>query len=141
MKPFEECYNVFEGYSIDVWHDTTIGGHMRFRNTEFHANTPVTVETFIDTLKTNSLCYVVFNELNTINEYRKCVKRLHKLCPELFVGTLSYEDIINSSEHNTSNYGLTIHKGQIDEMIHLSDVRDRMHHVHDGRKAFSIELN
>ena len=64
MKSFEECYNVCEGSSVDVWHDTTgPGACMRFRNTEFHANKPVTLETFIDKLKTNWLCYVLFDEL------------------------------------------------------------------------------
>lgn len=141
MKPFKECYNVCEGNSIDVWRDTTgPGARMRFRNTEFYANKPVTLETFIDTVKTNWLCYVLFDELDTCEEYRKCIKRLHKLCPELFNGTLSYKDIIDSAKPYVRKYGLIIRKGSIEETIYKSNVVEYMHHACDGRTAYSIRL-
>ena len=141
MKSFEECYNICEGSSVDVWHDTTgPGACMRFRNTEFRANKPVTLETFIDKLKTNWLCYVLFDELNTIEECRKCVKRLHKLCPELFNGTLSYKDIIDSAKPYVWKFGLIVRESSIEETIYKSNIVEYMHHACDGRKAYSIKL-
>lgn len=141
MKSFEQCYDIFEGSSVDVWRDTTgPGARMRFRNTEFYADKSVTLETFIDTLKTNWLCYVLFDELDTCEEYCKCIKRLHKLCPELFNGTLSYKDIMDSIKPYVWKAGLIIRKGSIAETIYKGNVVEYMHHAWDDRKAYSVKL-
>ncbi|MBR5296386.1 MAG: hypothetical protein IKU29_00745 [Parabacteroides sp.] len=143
MKSFEECYSIFEGGSIDAWHYTSgLGARMKFRNTEFYANIYTDFESFINTLKNNWLCYVLF-EFDTrdpMNESRKCIKRLHKACPELFNGETSYNCVIANIKPWIWKYGLVIRKGSICEMISKNDVTRYMHHVSDNRKAYVVRV-